>query len=465
MRFLKSLALGLGAVCLCAGGAFAVESLSTPTGVHVWNKYGAYDGYTLLSPNMTNDVYLIDMKGDVVHTWHTAGKPGLYAELLPNGNLLRGIRYDPKHVPFGGVSGGVQEIDWDGNVVWEHKIHGPRANQHHAFSRMPNGNTLIVAWQYKSYDEAVAKGRRKGTLPAKADPKAKYQYDGLWEDYIVEVDKDGREVWSWHTWDHIGKGKDKLDINYKLPIANYYGDSDWVHINCVTYIPETDQILFTARNFGEVFLVDKSTGRIAFRWGNPTTHDPRAKKPGWCDDGDQKLFGPHDATWLGDGRIMLFDNGWNRPSVNRSRAVIINSKTGELEWEYRAQNPNGFYSAYQGAAQMLPNGNVLITSTNTGHIFEVTRGKKPHVVWEYVSPWTLKGPVALLEDSHSFDDPTGLEDINIMSNFVHRAFRYGKDYPGLKGRDLPKAQVLFPKAPRWYELWDKAAMLKPAEIR
>ena len=162
---------------------------------------------------------------------------------------------------------------------------------------------------------------------------------------------------------------------------------------------------------------------------------------------------------------MLFDNGWNRPSVNRSRAVIINSKTGELEWEYRAQNPNGFYSAYQGAAQMLPNGNVLITSTNTGHIFEVTRGKKPHVVWEYVSPWTLKGPVALLEDSHSFDDPTGLEDINIMSNFVHRAFRYGKDYPGLKGRDLSKAQVLFPKAPKWYELWDKAAMLKPAEIR
>lgn len=203
---------------------------------------------------MTNDVYLIDMKGDVVHTWHTAGKPGLYAELLPNGNLLRGIRYDPKYVPFGGVSGGVQEIDWDGNVVWEHKIHGPQANQHHAFSRMPNGNTLIVAWQYKTYDEAVAKGRTKGTIPAKPDPDAKYQYDGLWEDYIVEVDKDGKEVWAWHTWDHIGKGKDKLDINYKLPIDNYYGDSDWVHINCVTYIPETDQILFTSRNFSEVFL-------------------------------------------------------------------------------------------------------------------------------------------------------------------------------------------------------------------
>ena len=97
--------------------------------------------------------------------------------------------------------------------------------------------------------------------------------------------------------------------------------------------------------------------------------------------------------------------------------------------------------------------------------WERTKGKKPHVVWEYVSPWTLKGPAALLEDSHSFDDPTGLEDINIMSNFVHRAFRYGKDYPGLQGRDLSKARPLFPDAPRWYELWDQAAMLKAAELK
>lgn len=114
MRFLKTLALGLGAVCFCAGSSLAVETLSTPTGVHVWNKYGAYDGYTLLSPNMTNDVYLIDMKGDVVHTWHTAGKPGLYAELLPNGNLLRGIRYDPKYVPFGGVSAAFRKLTGTG---------------------------------------------------------------------------------------------------------------------------------------------------------------------------------------------------------------------------------------------------------------------------------------------------------------------------------------------------------------
>lgn len=444
-----------GALLFTSVPAFSVESLSTPTGVHVWDKAAAYDGYTLLSPNMTKDVYLIDMNGDVVHTWNTQGMPGLYAELLPNGNLLRGIRYNPKIVPFGGVSGGVQEIDWDGNVVWEYKLYGPTAVQHHAFSRMPGGNTLIVAWEYKTYEEALAKGRKAGTIPQKGEKK----YDGLWADYLVEVDQDGKEVWSWHAWDHVGTGADQLDINYKLPIANYYGDSDWFHINCVSYVPETDQILFTSRNFSEVFLVDRQTGHIAYRWGNPTTHG-QGEKPGFCRDGDQQLFGPHDVTWLGDGKIMLFDNGWQRPQANRSRVVVVDTKTNQVVWQYRAQNPNGFYSAYQGAAQHLPNGNVLITSTNTGHIFEVTGGEKPEIVWEYISPWTLKGPVAILQDAHSFDDPDGTEDINIMSNFVHRAYRYSKDYPGLKGRDLSTKTVLFPDAPNWRELYEKAASMQ-----
>lgn len=40
--------------------------------------------------------YLIDMEGNIVHTWDCEYAPGLYAELLPNGNLLRGGRIDQK---------------------------------------------------------------------------------------------------------------------------------------------------------------------------------------------------------------------------------------------------------------------------------------------------------------------------------------------------------------------------------
>ena len=452
---------------LLLGGAFlafpqasnAVEVMSTPTGVLVYDKAKVQDGYTLVSPMIGTSTYLLDMEGNIVHEWKTAGRPGLYAELLPNGHLLRGLRYDNK-VPFGGMTGCLQEIDWDGKVVWEHKIYDDKHLSHHAFDRMPNGNTLIVAWEHKTYDEAIAKGRKPGTLPKPGtDTGHKPNYDGLWADYIVEVDPHGNEVWSWHAWDHIGTGKDQFDINYRLRIKNYYGDSDWMHINSVRYNPETNQVLISSRNFSEVFIVnhDKS-GKVVWRFGNPSNHG-EGPLPGFCDDGSQILFGNHDATWLENGKIGLFDNGWLRPQGNRSRALVVDIKASSIEWEYVAKNPNSFSSAYQGSTQHLPNGNVLITSTATGHIFEVTKDKE--VVWEYVSPFVRMGDVRpMLSEADAIADPSGLEDINAMFNMVHRAFRYTADYPGLKGKDLSHKIAVFPDAPKWYEIFDNAFLYK-----
>ena len=390
--------------------AKAVETMSTPTGVLICDKEKALDGYTLISPMQSTSSYLLDMEGNIVHEWKTAGLPGLYAELLPNGNLLRGIRYEKK-VPFGGVSGGLQEIDWDGNVVWEHNIYDDGRLSHHAFDRMPNGNTLIVAWEHKTCEEAEAKGRKPGTLPRPGeDTGHSPAYDGLWADYIVEVDKEGREVWSWHAWDHIDTGKDEFDINYRLPIKNYYGDSDWMHLNSVRYNPETDQILISSRNFCEAFIVSHDAeGRVLWRFGTPASHG-EGERPSFYDDGSQVLFGNHDATWLGNDRISLFDNGWQRPQANRSRAVVMDMASGRITWEYAANNLNAFYSAYQGSAQRLPNGNTLITNGAVGQFQEVTPDHE--IVWEYISPWY---------------NPNG------KFNLVYRAYRVPYDYvPQLK---------------------------------
>ena len=50
-------------------------------------------------------------------------------------------------------------------------------------------------------------------------------------------------------------------------------------------------------------------------------------------------------------------------------------------WQYRAEKPEDFYSRAQGAAQRLPNGNTLITYSDSGLLFEVT--PKGEIVWEY----------------------------------------------------------------------------------
>jgi hypothetical protein len=36
---------------------------------------------------------------------------------------------------------------------------------------------------------------------------------------------------------------------------------------------------------------------------------------------------------------------------------------------------------------------------------------------------------------------------------IHRAYRYGKDYPGLKGKDLKPKKKLAPKCPDFFKVY------------
>ncbi len=431
------------------------EALTGPTGVLLYDKDKAYNGYTLFSPTVNcKETYLIDMDGNVVHTWKTQYTPGLYSELLPNGNLLIGgvVPQDPGFCGIGGVGGVIQELDWNGNVVWEYKLFEPgKAIQHHTFKRLPNGNTMILAWEAKSKKEALAKGRNPKTIPDKPVKSKKIEHNEFWVDFVREVDRNGKTVWEWHAWDHIGKGKDKLDINYTLPepVGSVYPNFDWSHFNTIDYIPATDTVVLNSRNLAEFYFINHKTGKIEYRWGNPTAYDPKAKKPGWYDNADQKIFGPHCPTVLENGNILLFDNGSERPESRRSAAVEMNPKTGEVVWSYESKHSNSFNSYRQGAVQRLPNGNTLITATHGGHIFEVTPDKK--IVWEYVNPVYAGQAKCVATENEAFAPSAHLDG---MTNFVHRAYRYAPDYPGLKGKDLSKKTSLG-DCPIFYKVWKK----------
>lgn len=437
------------ALILAVGGvavAPAAEAIVGPTGVLLYDKENSYGGYTLFSPMINSkSVYLIDMEGNLVHKWDTEYGPGSYAMLLENGNLLRGGTLRGAPAAIGGAAGIVQEIDWDGNVVWEYKLLGPNEVQHHCFTRLPNGNTMMLAWERKSIDEFIAKGRDPKTIPVSIPGFGGNFQNSFWVDFVREVDKAGNTVWEWHVWDHIGTGPHQFDINYKLPDAMGGTDAnyDWTHFNSVEYMPQTDQVLLNSRNFSEFYIVDHKTGAMLYRWGNPGNHG-QGKPPSWLDNGDQKVFGPHNATPLANGKVLVFDNGSERPQGNRSAAVEVNIRTGNIDWEYAAPQSNSFYTARQGGAQRLPNGNTFITSANSGHLFEVTRDKK--VVWDYVNPI----------NSGEEQCYVGGGGGSGFGSMIHRAYRYGEDYPGLKGRDLSRRVPLAKSCPEFYKVYKTA---------
>ena len=122
-------------------------------------KEGACPGYTLLSAAKTT--YLIDNEGRVCHTW--ASKRNLFiAYLRPNGNLVRDggdLELAPQF-QAGGASGYLEEVNWNNELLWSWSALPRFAYlSHHDVQLLPNGNVLVLVWERKLKDEALAAGR------------------------------------------------------------------------------------------------------------------------------------------------------------------------------------------------------------------------------------------------------------------------------------------------------------------
>ena len=105
----------------------------------------ACPGYTLIAPMTSQETYLIDLEGRVVHTWRSDWPPGLGACLLESGHLLRCGAMSPGEQPFGGpgAAARIQEFNWDGELVWDYEFTLDRQLPHHDVTRLPNGNCLL----------------------------------------------------------------------------------------------------------------------------------------------------------------------------------------------------------------------------------------------------------------------------------------------------------------------------------
>ncbi|MBN1457590.1 MAG: aryl-sulfate sulfotransferase [Sedimentisphaerales bacterium] len=419
------------------------------------NEKGTFDGFTLFTPLSSTSTYLIDIKGNVVHTWQSDHTPGQSVYLLEDGHLLRaanlGRIMGGGTFYGGGVGGGVQKFNWDGDVVWEFFYSDDQHCLHHDIEPMPNGNILMLAWEKKTKEQAIAAGR---------DPES--VGDQLWPDHIIEVKPEGKNggevVWQWHVWDHliqdydprksnyssIAEHPELIDINYdtqamQLPPAQlqrlrsigyvsgpakpdkrHGSNPDWNHTNSIAYNAELDQIALSVLSFNEVWIIDHSTtiqqaaghtggkygkgGDILYRWGNPQAYKTGTSK-------DQKLFGQHDVTWIergspGAGDLLLFNNGDRRGGRNYSSVDQISppiNKEGGYDrdagkpfgpkkptWVYTAENKSDFFSSHISGAQRLPNGNTLVCSGEGGQFFEVTATGR--TVWEYISPFVSEMP-------------------------------------------------------------------------
>src|SRR5688572_2463261 len=202
----------------CIVAAMAAQTLPAgnndgpvPQGIGlIRNDPGAFQGYTLLSPLQSRTTFLIDMNGRVVRSWETDSTPSSLAYLLDNGNILRaGVQMGSPY--GGGVAGGggrLQEFDWNGQLVWDFTYSTATNLPHHDFTRLPNGNVLLLVQQKKTAADAIAAGRIASSVEGTE----------VRPDSIVEIKPTGKTtgevVWEWNVWDHLVQDHDKTKANY-----------------------------------------------------------------------------------------------------------------------------------------------------------------------------------------------------------------------------------------------------------
>jgi hypothetical protein len=334
----------------------------------------ATPGYALFSPLHGNSTLLLDLRGEVVHRWEHPWT-STYAYLLESGNLLWAgkLSEGPQHM--GGRGGLMREYTWNGEVVWEYRHVG----QHHDFRRLPNGNTIFLAWEVIPLE---IERRVAGGLPNTPHP------DGcMYGDLIYEISADGRVVWEWHA------SRDMDVANY--PISPSQRRDEFAHANAISPLADGD-ILISFRRLSMIGMIDRQTRRM--KWEHR----------------DESWGMQHDCELLANGNITLFANGCNIPTLPFSRVIEFDPRTRRTVWEYRGKPNYTFFSPHISGAQRLWTGNTLICEGQWGRIFEVTPSGR--IVWEYVSPFT--GP------DHNGD----------QSNEVFRAYKYAEDSPQIRSR-------------------------------
>jgi len=374
-----------------------------PTGTTRYDPAKAFNSFVLFTAG-DNIAHLIDLNGNSVHEWKDAASHSTLIDPAVNGGKLGHVFVTLEMTEGTGtdlvpgqvsrrVAKTVGELDWDGKTVWSFgdKAPGGAAQQHHDWARLPNGNTVVLA--------------------NLVHPVKGFKQPQVLDDVVYEVNPAGEVVWKWIASEHInefGFSPAELKLVRNADIADYLhvnnlkvvGPNRWFAAGDKRFDPEN--LLFDARNANFIAIIDKKTGKIAWRLGPhyKAASEEQAQPRNVPRPVDQ-ISAQHDAHIIpeglpGAGNLLVFDNqglaGYPTAAVPRtggSRVLEIDPVKNEIVWQYTGEDSGGpawsFRSTHISAARRLPNGNTFIDEGQSGRLFQVTRDGD--IVWEYVNPY------------------------------------------------------------------------------
>ncbi len=342
--------------------SFSAGEAEKRDGVIEFRKDASEPGLNLYNSYYQPGAALLDMDGHFLHRWRSdAGGPNWhYVQLLPDGDLLVLIEDEM-----------LMRLDWSSRVLWKTPMRA-----HHEISVAENGDiyTLSGAEEMVSFfglrvpviNEYIEvldgmTGVFKKRLSLFALFRKDLPFSAFGPIYAQIFDS---QDFLWRILKQKRKG---------LPLLRRMTGFDVFHANALKIIDraipglcQKGDLLLSMRALDCIAIVDPvrgANGVVRWSWGTGVLEEQ------------------HDPSLLEDGHILVFDNGTRRKF---SRIVEFDPRTRSIVWEYRDLGVVPFYSSWGGAAQRFLNGNTLITESDDGRVFEVTKGGER--VWSYMNP-------------------------------------------------------------------------------
>lgn len=328
---------------------------SQKAGVLHYDEARSQPGYNLYTNRNHASAVLMDARGERLREWHD---PGAFhwakAELLSSGDLLvlGSDRSDEPGQPKGQDALYILRYSWNGDVVWKKRIRA-----HHDIEMTPDGQLLTLAYSRRRIPEV--------------HPDLDVE-----DNLLLLLSEQGEILESRSLYQVLQSAPDLFRITRVKPKGERKGVPwiDLFHANTVEWMRHADlvgrdpiyglrNVLVTSRRQDSVAIFNWDREELLWAWG-----------PG-------EISGPHDATVLDNGNILLFDNGLAR---GWSRVIELDPLRKEIVWEYKAPVLRDFHTKSHGSNQRLPGGNTLIANSGKGRAFEVTPDGE--IVWEFLNP-------------------------------------------------------------------------------
>ena len=215
----------------------------------------------------------------------------------------------------------------------------------HDFQRLPSGNFLFGNHRRIPFNATAFGGLANGVLDTAQ---------------IQEVRPNGSLVWKWNSYPRIKPAETGRWWDVIRPWGVPYDHAHWNSVD-----RKGRYVLLSFRHLDAVYKIDRRSGRIVWKLGG--TRTSKSLKVKGDPYGRYPFGGQHDARFMPDGSVTIFDNQtYFEKRQPRAVRYMINEKKRTATLIREIKDPLFKVSIGFGSARIGRNGNWLICWGATG---------------------------------------------------------------------------------------------------